>query len=309
MRYRLTAEVRGRVKLDSTTQIDDDGIRYIYVSTAGALTAITVETVVDPQAFRSEIRPATTEEPVTFELFSDSEVHDRLLRTLQEIEAHLALSVHGALEAVDWQTVVSERVPETAAEEELVPVRSSQHHLEHERRETTITPDNLAQLTVRKRDFGDLVGLKTFWREANNEYLNLRYIQAFYNFFFILEGLFAAGKSGERQVTAALQSSTELRDYTERTLVHARADQRHWDAINDHCQEYGCTRDVPGILELLVKVRGTLHHFAPEGPRSRVHPFAQADFQTIAWLALGLSTNALLMRDRAMPHPPLQSTD
>ena len=185
MRYRLRANVRGRIRLDSTTRIDDDGIRYTYVSTDGALTAITVETVVDPHTFRSEIRSATAEEPATFELFFDSKVHDRLLRMLQEVEAHLALSVHGALEAVEWQTVVSERVPETSAEEELVPVRKSQHHSEHERRETTITPDNLHQLTVRKRDFGELVGLKTFWREATNEYLDQRYIQAFYNFFFI----------------------------------------------------------------------------------------------------------------------------
>lgn len=305
MRYRLTARAYGDVKLGATTQVVNDGLTYRYEAVDGRLASVSVETPVVARDFRSEIQPKTAGEPVIVEFFSDADTHDWLLRELQEIEAHLSFSTHGALEGLDWQRASSERVPDIIAEEALIPARSLMVTQEHPRPSATITTDDLAQISILKGEHGELVGLKTFWREAVNEYHDLRYIQAFYNFFFILEGLYAPGTSRQREVVKGLQSSTELRGYMERILVAALDSERHRAAIQAYCDAYECSFDAAGVLELLVRIRGTLHHFAPKSQRSRIHSFAQAEFQTAAWLTLGLATNSLLMRDRRMPHPPL----
>ena len=51
----------------------------------------------------------------------------------------------------------------------------------------------------------------SFWREGSNDFEEGHFINAFYNFYFVLEGMYADGKFKTDPVVAEFKKSAELR--------------------------------------------------------------------------------------------------
>ena len=301
MLYRLRATVRGSVLLAQTTVVDFDGVTVRYEVENGTLANIAVETKVDAAEFRSEVLLRTDGTPPTFAFSSNMHTHTRLLTALQELEAHLSFSTNGALATVEWQSATIDRVAETPEEERMVAANSLKYEVSRFTPEARVDPSQLTQLTTLRESQKFLVGPKTFWREGIIEFRRMRYIQAFYNFFFVVESFFAPGESGNRAVVEALHTNDELMGIVAQLAPEVREDPRHSASIERYRGEYKLGTDPKGLVEMMVSIRGDLHHFAMESTRTPVHAFVQDDYETIAWITLGIATYSIIARDPDMP--------
>ncbi len=61
--------------------------------------------------------------------------------------------------------------------------------------------------------------------------------------------------------------------------------------------EEKCSWDATGLLELVVRLRGRLHHFNPRSPRPQPTPFEQHRFRSIALVTRAMATWAIGQRE------------
>jgi len=136
---------------------------------------------------------------------------------------------------------------------------------------------------------------KSFYREGVNEYDDLSYINAFHNFYYILEGMYGGGKTKNRAVEAQLKSSKELLDIVQWTLDRLTEAPKELSSVDRMAHAEGLPLTVDGAISLLVRVRGKSHHYAPGGGRFPT-PSSHREYQGIAWFALGVAVRAILQR-------------
>lgn len=127
-----------------------------------------------------------------------------------------------------------------------------------------------------------------------NEYAARRFINAFYNFYFILEDLYGSGKTKNYDILKVLRSSDEFKESLNWIFKTQLNDDRHKTNLYNFCNEEGITYNINGLIELLVKVRGNLHHYSSRSTKHIGTPFNQDDFESIAFMTMGLSVKAIL---------------
>jgi hypothetical protein len=137
---------------------------------------------------------------------------------------------------------------------------------------------------------------KSFFREGINDCQSFRYINAFYNFYFIIEDLYGNGKNKNAAVMHELETSEDFKSFVQWMLEDIRAHRKHYKNINIHLKEMHENYDVEGIIHLLVHMRGRLHHFSGKSSLLQGNPFNQNTFQTIAYLAMGLAVKSILQK-------------
>ena len=70
----------------------------------------------------------------------------------------------------------------------------------------------------------------------------------------------------------------------------------HEKKITDLLNVRNKKMDVEGIIHLLVSSRGNLHHFTNKSAQKQGTPFNHEEFQSIAWVAMGLATYAIAQK-------------
>jgi hypothetical protein len=149
----------------------------------------------------------------------------------------------------------------------------------------------MAKLIVGSRKYDQLTVPMSFYREGLNEYRGQRYITSFFNFYFIVEGLFGRGKTKNYQIEHEFKKSAGLRWAVEETLENLRNEhQQIWKRLTEELARAGRSLDTDGAIEYLVSTRGRLHHFTHNPNRIEGTPFTDPGFEPIAELARGLAT-------------------
>ena len=144
-----------------------------------------------------------------------------------------------------------------------------------------------------KNRYSSLTIPKAFWREGINEFNSFRYINAFYNFYFILEGLYGNRKTKNDGVETEFKKSSEFRELIKWIINEIDSSPKHKDKINKMLKYRNKSLDEEGIIDLIIKTRGSLHHFANTDQIVQGTPFNQNDFESIAWVTLGLANHAI----------------
>lgn len=139
----------------------------------------------------------------------------------------------------------------------------------------------------------------SFYREGINEYRVGRYINAFFNFYFIIEGLFANGKSGANDVVREYTASEVLMSLVEGIFkVIASNDDESEGATRQQLENQLNARAQPlspeGLVKLLVKKRGELHHFSLGSSRQQGTPLNHGDYKLIAFIVQELAAKSLV---------------
>lgn len=215
---------------------------------------------------------------------------DDLIDFLQHIE-----SLGGfwcGIEKIFWESTEFEWIPENPEEKSLVEIPSFciSETVFLERREDV----NLTRIfyAVAHRDKQKhLVLPLAFFREAENEYAANRYIYAFYNYYFFLEGLYGNGKTKNTLVLREFKSSADLTAAVQETIGEFTSGEmpiRHREMLQEYLGSAGCDLSVDGILRLIVTMRGSLHHFSPHGPQTKGTPQNQAWLETLALLMVSI---------------------
>jgi hypothetical protein len=138
----------------------------------------------------------------------------------------------------------------------------------------------------------------SFWREGESDWVAGEFINAFFNYYFVLEGLYGNRKTKNRQIEAEMLKSPGLLAQIE--------DFTNGDHPVQHLQQLarmlGVT-DAPtasGLVNLLVSTRGTLHHFQNDPKRDQVSPLVHDKYEGIAYLARRLAHGSLLELSRTI---------
>lgn len=137
-----------------------------------------------------------------------------------------------------------------------------------------------------------------FYREAKTEYANARYINAFINSYLIIEGLFANGKWKSDAVIDELGKSTVFREFVQNLLDEVAGNDdpaegmtRAQLEVDLHTRGQDYTAE--GLIRLLVRNRGDLHHFSIESTKAQGTPLNNAAYKRLAFMAFKFAGDSL----------------
>jgi len=224
------------------------------------------------------------------------ELYDSVLNDIQALESVLALFV--PLASIDW------RHPTLNVEYEAGEVPPPLHTLEGLRKSPRTWPvapvseAAFVQATSLALSAEPLKTAASFWREGENDMHEERYINAFFNFYFVLEGLFGNGKFKSGDVEREFVSAAELRQFTAEFCTATPLPERIPLQISALLLEKG-QKTAPTfeiLMKLLVSVRGRLHHFSNNPGRSQGSPNNQDPYEGISTFARFLAHKALMKR-------------
>lgn len=299
MRYGLKATVEGNLRIDADTSTESDGIRIELKSDEqGRLSTVVVS--LEVQASRIGTVASAARARASGEDSADVAIDEKLhlIRFLQSIESDLAFSAQGHIDRIRWDDAFELTIPENADEEKLVPSRYLTMTFGRPQLKYPLTADAARTIAERSPQDDDLVAIKAFWREGTNEYREKRYVQAFYDFYFVIEGLFANGRSSKAEVLKAFAKSSEMSTVTDLALSRARANESYWPRLQDLLRTHSCGEDSSGAQKLLFALRGELHHFSTKKKGPQGTPLSQSKFETPAWFAKDFAFIAIARRDR-----------
>ena len=182
MLYRLTARTDCKITLSGPATIEDGGIRIDFVADDdNSLRSIAATRQLDEREFYSSYaKGKATDRAIKFQV--DPLVLEETQEVLRGIESHLSFASSGGLVRFDWESLRHELVPETEDERERAQVLAITITEGFDREPVRMGKRDLQYIVKACSTHQASVLPKSFWREAHNEYLSLRFIQAFYNF-------------------------------------------------------------------------------------------------------------------------------
>lgn len=111
-------------------------------------------------------------------------------------------------------------------------------------------------LIKNKHKFSSLINPLAFFREGVNDFKTFRYINSFFNFYFVLEGLYGNGKTKNKDVAREFADSIEFNNIIISEIERLKQEPEHWTKLNEMCRVRSKKINAKGIIHLLVLTRG-----------------------------------------------------
>lgn len=203
------------------------------------------------------------------------------------------------VEYVDWNCPKWEWIAENPEEEAGLTVSTWDVHRGGLPAPIPVDPSILAKTILNRPTMGYLDIPLSFFREGRTGFGQGRYINAFFNFYFFIEGLYAGGRSSEAEVMRKYLSSTQLTNSAALTLQRFESmtdpiGGRHALNLQVFLDELGFEWDAEGLLRLTVRMRNRLHHYSHKAKGVRMgHPLNQSEYESLAALAMGLCVECI----------------
>jgi hypothetical protein len=218
----------------------------------------------------------------------DSDVDEAARRYLLAVESVLsyATNTNSPLVRVNaWEGATS-LIPETPEESDRVQAWSISASKARHRRASSVTADFLTSVVEGTLRYGDLVESMAFFRDGTNRQFDGEFIQAFYAFYFIVEGLYAGGRSAEPEIMKSFTKSQTFSTVCEAAVKSyfgpstPRADEVL--VLRPLMTSYRCDENADGLQRFLIRMRQQLHHFSRQSTKLQPHPFNQQAFEPLA---------------------------
>ncbi len=282
MKFSMEYDVISKTLLPGLLEINkDDRTYFFYPNAENLLSKIKiVAKVKDPELFYSKITP-TPEDPIAkahFEIRTDKELFDTLMNEFRDLESLLALQFN--LKRIDWQSIKHEVICETEEEKKNTKIYSVAFGQAFPDEPEKANKNSLSDLLDIKNRFSPIIVLLSFYREGKNDYFDLKFINAFFNFYFIIEGMFGNQKTRNNDVLKEFKKSARLREFTQRVIDDfIKPAPKHLDKLNEMLARKNMMLEVDALLELIVLTRGELHHFTNNPNRPQNTPFSRNEFR------------------------------
>lgn len=265
---------------------------------SGAVISIAAEVTVDDYKPLLPIYDSSRD-PIVLK-YPDNPFHADLLSLLQYFESVGAFwcSVH----EINWESADFDWVPESDAEESQLTVWNLRIEQKYPPATTTIDESYVKTLIYRRAQHECLTVPLAFYREGKNEFRRFRYIQAFVNFYFMIEGLFGGGRPNYR-VREQFANAPTLVKAADAAADYLRGQPKHWEGVRMALPLASYSLNANGLLDLLVDCRGVLHHFSTRDSRPKAHPHNQRTFESVAYIAMTVCIKLLpsLVADQPIP--------
>lgn len=144
-------------------------------------------------------------------------------------------------------------------------------------------------------NYNKLTILKAFYNDGDRFFREFKFINAYYNFYFVIEDLYGDGNTSNRLILKSFIESTDLRQFTEWVRDnHILNHDKHSKNLVKFLEDMGKTTSTDDILEFIVNTRGRLHHFSRKSSIKIGTPFNQREYETVAFLVMGMALRAIL---------------
>ena len=297
MKYSMECKIDGLVIIGKQIEIKNGNKKYVFIPNPnGLLSSIRIVLDdVDPSMVRSSIKPGEGKSALTITIDGTRKPYLELQREFQELESLLAFGMDGSLKSIAWDEPSEGLIPENDDEKQYTAVSGFQFSKEYPELPTLLKETDIRGIIETKERYSSLIIPKAFFREGLNEYSSKRYINAFYNFYFIIEDLYGEGKTRNKDIATAFRESNEFRGFLD-WVIKNHLDERHRANLSKFCLEEGLNYDIDGLIDLLWHVRGNLHHYSSMSSKHIGTPFSHEAFESIAFLTLGLAVRAILQK-------------
>lgn len=247
-----------------------------------------------PNSVISKISPSSTPGVKhDLKIKIDEEVKDEVIELLQYLESELSFSAN--LKKIYWEEPELTFIPESDEDKKNVNIIRFAVHKKYPDIEKILTLDGFRNIVSDKKKYEFLTVVKSFYREGLREFKSFRYVNAFYNFYFVIEDLYGKGKTKNYEIEEEFKKNKTFREFIE-WMITKQISGRHKVNIEKFILEEHKSYDVDGLIELIVKVRGNLHHFSSKSSKRKGTPLNNKDFESMAFLLLGLSTRSILQK-------------
>ena len=228
-----------------------------------------------------------------------SKPYDAVINQLQCLESTLA--VFSPVWAIDWRypsirVVFEEGDQRDATWGDLQDVRAGRQRPGP----TKVNEKTFVELVGLAVNSQSLVMIESFWREGHSEWVSGKFINAFFSFYFVIEGLYGNGKTKNVQIIQAFLASQELKTSVGEFLA-GQHPLEHLGQLIKMINVGGRLPTVKELIELLVSIRGRLHHFQNNPNRPQGSPLVHDEYEGIAYLARYLAHKGILAQATNVP--------
>jgi hypothetical protein len=299
MKLSLECSTKGKIKIGKQLKVVEGSKEYLLIpDDKGWLSKIKIiKKVAVPNEYSAMIGPGEGKVKAVINIRGSREEYLELIREFQELESILSFASGGALESIEWDAPKEDFIPETEDEERKVHVKSFQFRKKYPEWPVFIGEESFDAIIRSKERYSSVMVALAFLREGVNEFSSRRYINAFYNFYFVLEDLYGERKTKNWAIEKEFRNSKELRKWI-RWAIKDNLNKyvRHRTNIEKFCKEEKVLYDIDGLISLVVNVRGNLHHYSSGSSKHKGTPFNHEDFESIAFLTMGLALKSIGQR-------------
>lgn len=290
MLCRYTFSLQSNVKLDHTLIFRIGDHQFELVQEDGRLAALAVEVGGLPasDAGSLDISDDPNEAP---HLKVSTPALDEIKEQIHAFRG--AIAMWGVF-AIDTEMPKSKFVPETDAERDQMALFGFEPGIvaPHEQEPKEGPLDLIIRTMVSSDRFIELALPFEFYRRGRQDILRHQYIEAFYDFFFCVEFLFADGKYKKKSMEQSFHDSAELMQAIQEAVRYFRSDRRVFTKLSESERQYFSrhySQSEEEAASHVIGVRGFLHHQSgsrPENwdPSSQVTYRVDAHF--LEWVCL-----------------------
>lgn len=261
MRVKYRCKVRSEVRLKYSFSLRSKHFEYEFeVDPNGQLTYVSAVAVVPDKGMWPKVRPSTVP-GVSIDIEMKSPYRDLARREIRAAEGMLSLvGVH----EIEFETAEESWLHDSPEEQaELQLFRASKSYGPRPVQEWPYTPFDLVARAFLAASAGMKIDTAlSFFRKGRQDIVDRRYIEAIYDFLFMIETLYADGKFKSAQVEGALLRNSRLQSILEETIRDAglhRVIARDNRILAAFRRDY-VGKDAEAITRHLVDLRGFLHH-------------------------------------------------
>jgi len=296
MKLRIKCDVQSDVILQRRLEVKTEDRNFAFdIGSDGTWNCLTVYAdIKNPSKVRwgaEDVQGPRASDQAPFNIVGTFEdgIADCVIEDIQTLES--ALSIYVPLRQINW------RYPET----EVIFEEGDERTLGH-LGAVSVSRAKPAPSNVTEKAFVSIVGIglkaqsltvmASFWREGENDWIAGKFINAFFNYYFVLEGLYANRKTKNTQVEEEMLKSSELLTQIE----HFNTGNHPIQHLNQLAKMLKVT-EIPTseqLVNLLVSTRGRLHHFQNNPKREQGSPFVHDRYEGIAYLARQLAHGSIL---------------
>ncbi|MHC4559514.1 MAG: hypothetical protein ACYS80_19645 [Planctomycetota bacterium] len=258
VQYKFT--IKGNLKPDHVFPIQVNNQEISFILQEGKITGI----LITESASENNLPKLNKAPGAVFNLDMSGVKVDHLITSLRLAEG--LLSVYG-LEEIDFENIDIAWIPESNREKEKLSIGSFSYRIEPPSPQHTLTFDLIARPIIAGLMNNSHEAPLSFFRQGKNNMRNGHYIEAVYNFYFVLETMYGNGKTKNAAIEKEFLSSLQLKKWIE----EAKTDKGFpADLKPNHMKlfrEKFVKQSAENIIKQIIRTRGFLHHHSKKNPR------------------------------------------
>lgn len=301
MRYTLRCPVTCKIRLlQPADYIWDELIIRFETDANNLLTHVAVTaTEVDSALYACSATADHVADVLRIQQNRDEALHKRMMDALQATESFLCF--YGNLEAIHWDAAEARIEAETEEEEGTLNLHSWQVWPAIDDPEVDFSGDQLKGILKQAHKCASLTTTLAFYRAGINDVRRGQNISAFFNFYFVLEGLYANGKFKTDHVKHAFASSAILKGAIQSVVAQPVPKSFGEDlSVPELLKAVRQPNDANGVIHLLVHTRGDLHHHSGTKKTPVGSPLTNERYRSLAQFTLQITRAALIEEVKQM---------